>query len=144
MLIDSNAVLLDGVNVAGTVVTGVAVGLTSFLKPGREEPVPVAVKVAEGFAGGTSVTLKLQEAAAENGSFTDVADSAVTVAAAKLVPGARIGWRFLPRGVEKPWIRLVATPSGTFTAGSLFGAVVREDELPQEAGMYIDAGVVKG
>ena len=46
--------------------------------------------------------------------------------------------------MTKSWLKMVATPTGTFTAGKVFAAVVREDDQPWEAGMYIDAGVVKG
>ena len=63
---------------------------------------------------------------------------------ADLTAGKSIGWRFLPPGVSKPWIKMVATPTGTFTAGKIFAAVVREEEQSYEAGMYIDAGMVKG
>lgn len=141
MLIDSNLVSLDGVSIASEA-TGTAVGLTSFLKPGREEPVPVSVRLTEAAAGGTSLTLKLQQCATEDGSFEDVPGSSLTLAAADLVTGRNLGWRFLPPGVTQPWIRVVATPEGSFSAGKLFAAVVREDELPYEEGMYIDKGRV--
>ena len=68
----------------------------------------------------------------------------MTVALADLKVGKTIGWRFLPAGVTKPWLKMVATPTGEFTAGKIFAAVAREDDQPWEAGMYIDAGVVKG
>lgn len=145
MLIDSNLVLLDSADVRGAAVTGPAVGLTSFLHPGRMEPVPICAKVVGGdFAGGTSVTFKLTQSDSKDGSYTDVPGSAVTVPLADLKVGQTIGWRFLPRGASKPWLKMVATPSGTFTAGKVFACVAREDELPYTAGMYIDKGVVQG
>ena len=145
MLIDSNAVLLDSVAVTDAAVTGEAVGLTSLMKPGRAEPICVAAKVVEAdFAGGTSIEFKLTQCDTEGGSYTDVPGSAVAVVLADLKMGKTVGWRFLPAGVSKPWLKMVATPTGTFTAGKVFAAVVREDDQPWEAGMYIDAGVVKG
>lgn len=145
MLLDANLISLDSAAVTGAAVTGSAMPLTSFLIPGREEPIPICAKVVgENFAGGTSITFKLTQADAQDGTYSDVPASPVTVALADLKVGKTIGWRFLPRGVSKPWLKIVATPTGTFTAGKVFGAVVREDDLPYEAGMYIDKGVVVG
>ena len=45
MVIDSNLVLMDSTAILGVAVTGNAVPLTSFLKPGREEPIPICAKV---------------------------------------------------------------------------------------------------
>ena len=57
--------------------------------------------------------------------------------------GKRAPIRFLPPGVTKPWIRL--NVSGTVgSGGKMFAAVMREDDLPQVAGQYIDNGVVEG
>lgn len=145
MLIDSNLVLLDSATIVSTAVTGPAVALTSLLNPGRAEPIPICAKVVgEAFAGGTSITFKLTQSDSEAGTYTDVPGSATTVAASDLKIGTLIGWRFLPRGASKPWLKMVATPSGTFTAGKIFGAIVREDDLPYEAGMYFDKGVLQG
>ena len=145
MIIDSNLVLMDSTAVLGAAVTGNAVPLTSFLKPGREEPIPICAKVVgTDFSGGTSITFKLTQCATSDGTYTDVPGSSVTVVLADLTVGKSIGWRFLPPGATKPWLKMVATPTGTFTAGNVFAAVVREDALPYEAGMFIDKGVVKG
>ncbi len=145
MLLDSNLVLLDSTPILGAAVTGPAVALTSLLKPGRAEPIPVCAKVVgEAFAGGTSITFKLTQSDTEAGTYADVPGSAVTVPLADLKVGTPIGWRFLPRGTSKKWLKMVATPSGTFTAGKIFGAIVREDDQPYEAGMYFDKGVVQG
>jgi hypothetical protein len=56
-------------------------------------------------------------------------------------PGTNIGWRYLPPGVTKQWIKIVATPGGTFTGGTLFAAIVRDDEMPYSEGLYLDRGV---
>ena len=144
MLIDDNAVLLDGVAITDAAVTGEAVGLTSLLKPGRAEPILVTAHVMDAdFAGGTSIEFKLQQSDTEDGSYADVPGSSITVVLADLTAGKNIGWRILPPGVSKPWIKMVATPTGTFTAGKIFAAVVREEFQDYEDGMYIDAGILK-
>lgn len=143
MLIDSHLVFLDGEDISAAT-TGKAVGLTSFLKPGREEPVPISIKMTEAAAGGTGITLTLQESESENGTFADVPGATLTVKLADLSAGARLGWRWLPAAVEKPWVRLSVTPEGSFTAGRIFAALAREDDLPYAAGMYLDGGAVKG
>ena len=145
MLIDSNAVFFDSVPVPSGEVTGSAVGLTSLLKPGRAEPIHIcAMVVEEDFAGGTSIDFKLTQSDSESGSYDDVPGSEVTVPLADLKVGRTIGWRFLPAGVTKPWLKMSATPSGSFSAGKIFAAVVREESQPYEAGMYIDAGRIVG
>lgn len=145
MLLDSNLILMDSTPILGAAVTGPAVALTSLLKPGRAEPIPICAKVVgDAFVGGTSITFKLTQSDSEAGTYTDVPGSAVTVPLADLKVGTPIGWRFLPRGTSKQWLKMVATPTGTFTAGKIFGAIVREDDQPYEAGMYINKGAVQG
>lgn len=144
MLIDSNAVLLDNKAITSSTVNGDAVGLTSLFKPGRAEPIHIVTKVVSDFSGGTSITFKLSEGDTQTGSYYDITSSAITVPAADLRAGKVIGWRIMPSGVSKRWIKMVAAPTGTFTTGSVFAAVVREEEQPYEDGMYIDAGIVKG
>ena len=143
MIIDSPLVFLDGEDISEAT-TGNAVGLTSFLKPGREEPIPLCIRMVEAAAGGTGIELTLQESDSEDGTFTDVPGASLTVKLADLGAGARLGWRWLPAAVEKPWVRLSMTPEGTFTAGKIFAALTREDALPYEAGMHIDGGVAQG
>lgn len=143
MLLDDNLVSIDGVAIGG--ITGVAVPLTSLFKPGQHhDPIPMVVKVLGEPAGGTSITLKIQQGDDKDGVFTDVAGSTLTVALADMVAGKNIGWRYLPAGVTQQWIKVVVTASGTFTTGKLFAAIVREEEVPMSEGLYIDAGVTKG
>lgn len=141
MILDDNLVSIDAQSITSAV-TGNAVALTSILKPGRVEPIPCVVMVNEAAAGGTSVTIKIQQSDSATGTFADVPGSSVTVAIADMIPGKNIGPRFLPAGVAKQWIKFVVTPTGTFTAGTVTAAVVREDEFLTEAGMYIDKGTV--
>lgn len=143
MIIDDNLVSIDSAALSGTI-TPAAIPLTSLKKPGREEPIAICVKMTEAAAGGTSVAIKLQQCDTASGTFADVPGSSATVLLAAMTKGANIYLRWLPAGVTKPWIKVVVTATGTFTAGKIFAAVVREDELPYEAGLYIDKGAVVG
>ena len=143
MLIDSQLVFLDGEDISAAT-TGNAVALTSFLKPGREEPIPLCIRMVEAAAGGTSLGITLQESDSEDGTWSDVPGAALTVKLEGLGEGARLGWRWLPATVEMPWVRLSVTPKGSFTAGKIFAALAREDALPYAAGMHIDGGVAQG
>lgn len=137
MLLDDNTISIDNCSISETL-TGDAIPLTSILRPGRAEPVCVFIRATEKAAGGTSVTLTIEHSDTEKGTFSAVATA--TVAADDLCPGKIPGWRWLPPSVIKPWIRIKATPSGTFTAGKIFAAITREDPQEYEDGMYIDKG----
>jgi hypothetical protein len=143
MIYDDNLISIDNAALSGTI-TPVAVPLTSLKKPGREEPIAISVKMTEAAAGGTSVAIKLQQCDTATGTFADVPGSSATVLLAAMTKGANIYLRWLPAGVTKPWIKVVVTATGTFTAGKIMAAVVREDDLPYEAGLYIDKGRVIG
>lgn len=138
-LIDSHNVLWDGSLAAKD---GPEVGLTSFLIPGREEPIPLMIKFTAKPSGASAVVIKIKHADKQGGSYQEVPGVAITLTAdADMAVGKRAPIRFLPPGVTKPWIRL--NVSGTVgTGGKMFAAVLREDELPQVAGQYIDNGVV--
>lgn len=142
MLVDSNLVLKEGAVTANG--AGDPVGLTSLRIPGKGEVVPFAFKVTESFAGGTSVAFKLQQSATRDGSYADVDGSEFTLATAALAVGARAPIKYLPRGVTKPWLKLAWTVTGSFTAGKIFAALVREDSEAYEAGQYINSGKVEG
>ena len=145
MLIDDNLVSIDHARLASGVITGEAVALTSLFKPGRHHgPIPVNVVVSRDMAGGTQITLSLLQADSEDGSFVEVDGSELIVPVASIKPGMNIGWRYLPSGVTEQWIKIVATPGGSFTAGTIFAAIVREDEMPYTDGLYLDNGVSHG
>ena len=144
MILDDNLIFFDRASL-GSAVTSAAVPLNSLFKPGRAEPIAVFCKVNETAATGTSITLKLQEADTEAGDYSDVPGSSETILTAALVKDAKIYLRWLPGAVTKPWLKVDVTLTGsTFTAGKITAAIVREDEQPYEAGMYIDKGAVQG
>jgi len=143
MIIDDNLVSIENRELTEAI-TGDPIALTSFQKPGRMGPIPMLVQLTEDAAGGTSLTLKLQQSDDENGTYADVPGSSMTVPLADMTMGKNIGWRYLPAGVTKPWFKVVVTPDGSFTAGRIFAAVVREELYLYEEGMYIDSGVTRG
>lgn len=143
MIIDSNLVFTDGAVVATSVSEPVA--LTSLFKPRRMDPIPMSVRVMEDFNTLTSLGLRLTESDTAEGVYTDVPGTSMTIPLADLKAGAKIGWRFLPQNVEKPWLKIAYTVTGTVpTSGKIFAALLREREEPYEAGMYINGGIVKG
>ena len=141
MIIDSNLVSIDSQALSGTV-TPVAVALNAFKKPGRQGPIPVAIRATANTAGGTSLTIGFSQADTQSGEYSAVGPS-WTVTLAELQTGLCVGPRWLPREVDKPWIKITVSKTGTFTAGKLFAAVVREDDLPYVSGLYIDKGVAE-
>jgi hypothetical protein len=144
MLLDDNLIFFEKASL-GSAVTSAAVPLNSLFKPGKAEPICVFCKVNETAATGTSITLKLQEADSEAGDYSDVPGSSETILTAALVKDAKVYLRWLPAGVKKQWLKMNVTLTGsTFTAGKITAAIVREDEQPYQAGMYIDKGAVIG
>lgn len=142
MIIDDNLVSIDHVQLSSGAITGEPIALTSLFKPGRHhEAIPVNVSVSPDVAGGTQITLSLQQADSADGAFVEVDGTELIVTMDNMEPGTNIGWRYLPSGVTKQWIKFVATPGGTFTAGTLFAAIVRDDEMPYTDGLYLDRGV---
>lgn len=142
MILDDNLVFLDGADLTETA-TSEPVALNSLFRPGTShDHIPMVIMLSEAAEGGDSLELKLEEADSADGGFSEVAT--LSVPAAELAPGARIGWRHLPHGVTKGWIRLTVTPSGSFSAGKIFAALTREDEQPYAEGMFINAGKVVG
>lgn len=144
MLIDSNLVLVES-DIAGSVITGDPVALTSLTIPGKFDCIPVYFSATADIAGGSKVTVKLQQSDDKTGVYTDVPGSTFEATLADLkacVKGARVGIKWLPRGVVKPWIKMVVTPTGTFSAGKVFAAIVREDDEAYEPGLYIKDGRV--
>ncbi len=141
MLIDSNNVSIDCKLVTTSAVEGEAIPLTSLLRPGREEPVCVYIRATEALCGGESLKITISQSDTQAGEFAEVASASIP--AAELVPGNILGWRWLPPSVTRPWIKITATPAGEFTSGSIFAAVVREDPIEYEDGMYIDKGILQ-
>lgn len=148
MIIDSNAIFFDSKKLSElkSATESDPVGLTSLHRPGMAEPVAVAVRISSDTTGLTGLTVLVQQSDTEKGTYKDVDGTVLEMdngADGALAAGKDVGWRFLPRHITKPWIKLKVTATGA-SAGTLFAAVVREDEIPYGEGMYIDKGVVLG
>lgn len=90
---------------------GAAVALTALKIPGRMEPMPLCVPATEAFSAEEvqSLAFSLEEADTPDSasdSWSAVPGAVWTAAGAQLALGARMGPRFLPHGVRKPWLRL--------------------------------------
>ena len=146
-IIDRNAVFFEGPLTADA--RGPAVALTALKIPGRMEPMPLRLSVTEAFSSEEvqSLAFSLEEAdapdapAAVGDSWSAVPGAAWTVAGAQLALGARLGPRFLPQGVRKPWLRLnfTLTPQSgkSVSAGRLFAALLREEDMPYEPALRV-------
>ena len=144
MLLDDNLVFFDGVALTDES-TSDPVPLNALFRPGRyHDAIPMVVMLTEAPEGGTGITLKLQQADESKGAYGDVPGASMTILLADMVQGENIGWRSLPAGVTKPWMRMVVTPDGSFTAGKLFAAITREEMQPYGEGLYINAGETIG
>lgn len=146
MLIDSNAVLVEA-ELKGAAITGDPVGLTSLKIPGKFDCLPIYFSASPDIAGGTKITVKLQQADTKDGVYADVDGStweATTAQLQDISKGARVGIKWMPRSVTKPWVKMVVTPTGSYTKGKVFAAVTREDYEGYEPGLYIKGGKVVG
>lgn len=142
MLLDDNLVFSDGASLASGESTPVP--LTSFLHPGRMEPIPMCIRVAEADASVTALEVQLKQADSETGTYEDVPNACLAWEADDLKKGQTLSWRFLPSFTTKNWLKLEYAVTGGDGSGKLFAAVTREDDLPYIDGMYIDKGIVHG
>ncbi len=134
MIIDSHLILWEG---AVKSATGDPVALTSLQCPGKVEPIHIATRFTENVSGATAITLTLQQAPTQTGTYVDVPAASMTLTAAECVVGQRNGWRFLPRSVEQPWLRLKVSVTGTPTAGKLFCALSGYEDEPYEESQLV-------
>ncbi|MDO5484463.1 MAG: hypothetical protein Q4F27_06095 [Desulfovibrionaceae bacterium] len=140
-IIDRNTVFYEGRLTAAAI--GQAVPLTSLRLPGRMEPMPLRISVTEAFSPDEvqSLSIVLQEAdsADADAVWSDVPAARWTAEGNELGLGARLGPRFLPRGVRKCWLRLTLTPTagGEISTGRIFAALLREEDLPYEPALQV-------
>lgn len=140
-IIDSTSIFHEGPLTAET--DSRAVPLTALRLPGRMEPILFRLSVTEAFAPAEldTLTITLQEADNDDGDWTDVPDASLSISGTALTAGARVGWRHLPQGVRKSWLRLhlVPTPqaSQSISKGRLFAALTREEDLPYEPALQV-------
>ena len=135
MIIDSNLVFFDGATQSdatggGQVSSGVSdwVPLTGFLNPGQVGPIPIHICLSGGLIEGESLTFTLKHADGKEKPTEDGEDAGSMTVKGPVRPGGTVAWRFIPRGVTKPWMKLeFDATSVTTSSGSVFAAIVRED-----------------
>lgn len=143
MLLDDNLVLFDSVPLASG--ESEAVALTSLYKPGKHhDPIPMVVRLLGDYAAVTAMEIKMQEGDTAEGPFSDVPGATLSLTQEDIAAGGNVAWRFVPSKTTKQWLKLSATVTGDAPDGQLFAAIVREEEMPYESGLYIDKGVIKG
>lgn len=133
MILDDNLVLFDGATKddptgGGQVSAGKSdwIPLTGFLNPGQVGPIPIHICLSGGLTNGESLTFTLKMADDSQGTSETEAGSMEVKGPVRA--GGTVAWRFIPRGVTKPWLKLEFTDSNiTSSSGSVFAAIVRED-----------------
>jgi len=135
MIIDSNLVFFDGATKneptgGGQVSQGVSdwVPLTGFLNPGQVGPIPIHICLSGGLQSGESLTFTLKMADGKEKPTDDGEEAGSMEVKGPVRPGGTVAWRFIPRGVTKPWLKLEFAEGDDLTStGSVFAAIVRED-----------------
>jgi len=136
MILDDNTVFFDGATKddetgGGQVSSGVSdwVPLTGFLNPGQVGPIPIHICLSGGLTDDESLTFTLKMADGKEKPTSEDGEKAGSMEVKGPVrPGGTVAWRFIPRGVTKPWLKLEFSDSNvTTSSGSVFAAIVRED-----------------
>ncbi len=138
MILDKNTILCDGLPTQSANIKAVDTG---FIQAGRKN-ILFYFNVSEDLKGGSTLNFSLHESESENGSFTVITGSTFSLSASDLQSGVKVPYKFLPQSTQKRWIKLVVSAEGTFTAGKVLCALVREDEQEYAEGMYFDKGVL--
>ena len=92
----------------------------------------VFVSVTTAFAGGTNLTVNLVESASADLSSPTVLVTSGAVAEASLTAGAVLLRTAVPR-TSKRYLGLQFVSSGTHSAGTIFGGIVRDTDTPTSA-----------
>jgi len=135
MIIDSNLVFFDGATKddatsGGQVSAGKSdwIPLTGFLNPGQVGPIPIHICLSGGLKSGESLTFTLKHADGKEKPTDEGEEAGSMEVKGPVRAGGTVAWRFIPRGVTKPWLKLEFTDSNiTSSTGSVFAAIVRED-----------------
>jgi len=136
MIIDSN--LIFTADAVHTNKNSNAVALTSFSHPSRMGHIPIIFRVTEDFNNLTHLNVSLEQSQTENGIYTAVNDTSFSIVLADLKAGENFGWRCLPNGIDKPWLRLVYEIEGILpTQGKIFAAITAEVDEPYTVDMHV-------
>lgn len=128
MITDAQLVFSDGQAIAGVDVASTNVIDTGEARDlGRSAtPVRLVVLVTEAFAGGTDLSVQLEQDTTDAfGSPTDVFVTPAPIPLASLTLGAKIVDVVLPnRAVAERYLRLFYDVTGVFTAGKVWAGLV--------------------
>ncbi len=138
MILDSNTILCDGLPTTAASIKAVDTG---FIQAGRKN-ILFYFNVTEELTGGTALNFSLHEADTKDGTYSEVSGSAFKLDSNTFSEGVKLPYKFLPPSTKKRWIKLVVSATGTFTAGSVLCALIREDEQEYVDGMYFDKGML--
>lgn len=133
MIIDDNLIFFDGATKTpgtdgGQTEAGKSgwVPLTGFLNPGQVGPIPIHISLSGGLQNNESLTFTLKQADSSSGENGEEVGSMTVKAPVKA--GGTVAWRFIPRGVTKPWLKLEFTEGESLSSfGSVSAMIVRED-----------------
>lgn len=144
MILDSSTILFD--DDISKHAQAPVVSLAGITIPGKLNPIPLSLYVKSTLSGATTaVKIKLQQSDNGTSGWEDVPGGEWNILAkdyAKI--GRVITAKYLPRAVEKPFIKIVmsADGGGSLTSGKIFMALTRGDDEPYQDGLYIDKGKV--
>jgi len=135
MILDDSLVFFDGATKddatgGGQVSSGVSdwIPLTGFLNPGQVGPIPIHICLSGGLTDDESLTFTLKHADGKEKPTGDGEEAGSMTVEGPVRAGGTVAWRFIPRGVTKPWLKLELTEGDSLTStGSVFAAIVRED-----------------
>jgi len=135
MILDDNIVLFDGATKdnatgGGQVEAGKSdwIPLTGFLNPGQVGPIPIHICLSGGLTEEESLTFTLKQADGKEKPTDDGEEAGSMEVKGPVRPGGTVAWRFIPRGVTKPWMKLEFDAANVDSSeGSVFAAIVRED-----------------
>lgn len=134
MILDKNTLLSDDQAVTSTAISENVIdlgvlgitydGVQLVRKEGTAQKIPVLVQVTEDFATLTSLTITIEASAAAGLTSPDVLFSQ-TIAVADLVAGKKISYDVLPNDIEKRYLGIRYTVTGTTaTAGAITAGIV--------------------
>lgn len=107
---------------------------------GKGTPIPILIQVTADFASLTSLQVTVQTDDAENfGNAVNIVSSD-TVLAADLVAGYKFPIIWVPLGVNKRYMRLNYTVSGSASAGTVTAGIVADVQTNVVAGVEGLAG----
>ena len=140
MMIDKDLEFFDDTALLGVALNSTALDLQGgndssigLYSKASKSTAQIYVTVGTALAGGTSLVVSVEEA--DNEAFTTNKRTVATfrsIALADLTAGAELA-NLVLSGTYKRYLRVVVTPTGTFTAGGINAAVVESRPINNKA-----------